>query len=531
MATRPFFDLDFITQTGNAPNDEATQTRIRKHVMRDVGRLTRKDGSIRSLQWELIVPEILEHEPQSGLYEPADPTPAVGFSTASPISRDNALGRLFPSHVNNSQREQRVSIVDRLGAGRLDPFIKYPIEMTNQTYQLVDDFFDDRHGNLAPFRDTYVRPALAYVKVSNSLLPAMGTWFPVGLNDAAAFYQVLSNAALNVNNVRHNTTGAESVHSLKYHTKALILVRKRISDLGEATSDGLISTICGFACYKHGVGDHGAWKIHMKALEDLIRLRGGTETLNTNKYLRLLLFCNDLSGSAIDDVEPRFPLPLLFLPTQPVWSNTPVPFQLHRISVLWRLKYPERCKIMDLIEDIMRFSGYVANSAVQTFGRIYKDLEFSFQNLIPLVHRLLSISAMALDIEDDGSIIQEAVRLGYLLYIAGIKRIFGVIGIGSKAHPQKLCSLLKQINMNWEEFGLIRSWCLAMGAMEALGDDKMWFLESLEESLRYQGFETLEQGEQLLRNFGWYDEAHTHLYRHTIRWKPTDSTSGLDKAS
>ncbi|RDW67554.1 hypothetical protein BP6252_08950 [Coleophoma cylindrospora] len=229
MATKPFFDLDFVTQTGNAPNDRATQTRIRRHVMRDVSRLTRKDGSTRSLQWELAVPEILEHEPQSGLYEPADPTPNIGFSTGSPIGRDNALGRLFPSHVNNSRGEQHISIVDRLGAGRMDPFIKYPIEMTNQTYQLVDDFFDDRYGNLAPFRDT---------------------WFPVGLNDAASFYQVLSNAALNVNNVRHNTTGAESVHSLKYHTKALNLVRRRISDLGEATSDGLISTICGFACYK-----------------------------------------------------------------------------------------------------------------------------------------------------------------------------------------------------------------------------------------------------------------------------------------
>jgi len=77
----------------------------------------------------------------------------------------------------------------------------------------------------------------------------MNRWFPVGLNDAASFYQVLSNAALNVNNARLRTTGAESIDSLTYHMKALSLVRKRIESLVDTTSDGLLSTVIGFACY------------------------------------------------------------------------------------------------------------------------------------------------------------------------------------------------------------------------------------------------------------------------------------------
>jgi len=113
--------------------------------------------------------------------------------------------------------------------------------------------------------------------------------------------------------------------------------------------------------------------------------------------------------------------------------------------------------------------------------------------------------------------IQEAIRLGCLLYLTGIKRIFGVAEIGSKLHPRKLCALLRSANWNWGRFGLLGVWCLAMGVIEGVGEDKKWFLESLVKELGENNFGTLEDSEGILRGFMWYEEIHTPLYRDTIR--------------
>jgi hypothetical protein len=225
--------LVFITQTGPAKSKKL-QTQIRKHVMKDIGKSRRKAGhreKVTPFQFSLEVPNEFETLKTTRLIEPNDsgesalqleePHRSSSVDTTPP---DNQLGQMIPA----SEPSFPLPEIDRIWTGRTDPFIKYPIEMSHRTRQLVDHVFDDRYGNTPAFRDA---------------------WMPVGILDPATFHQVLSNAALNLASLRAKRWVPETLESMRYHAKAVRSINRRIGNRRDALSDGLLGAVIGFACY------------------------------------------------------------------------------------------------------------------------------------------------------------------------------------------------------------------------------------------------------------------------------------------
>jgi len=79
--------------------------------------------------------------------------------------------------------------------------------------------------------------------------------FPLALTDVAAFHQVLANIAIQLETHRLPDRGTEkAIDYEKYevetrHNAALQIIRKRLMDPQEATSDGTIATIIAMICY------------------------------------------------------------------------------------------------------------------------------------------------------------------------------------------------------------------------------------------------------------------------------------------
>ncbi len=137
--------------------------------------------------------------------------------------------------------------------------------------------------------------------------PLRVAWFQISILDAAAFHQLLSGAATYFNNLRNGDGLAVNGESLAHHTYSLQLANRQMSDVKVATTDGVISSIIGFACYyvrvppppksglktdvviKHLIGDMINWRTHLDGLKAVIRLRGGIETLESNEYLKIML--------------------------------------------------------------------------------------------------------------------------------------------------------------------------------------------------------------------------------------------------
>lgn len=302
--------LVFITQVASVKKSKEASTLIRKHVMRDIGKSRRKQR--RYPQICLEVPEDIGHLalPLRSSSSQQKAIPPIRVSSKEkhslpalkecpqhdPASTKGACPRpqyLQPRNEEHEPATEELPIIDRTWTGRIDPFVKFPVELNDRTRELIDLAFDDRYLNIGPFRDACL---------------------PVGMMDEAAFHQVLSNALLNISCCRSAGAKMETYDAMMHHALAINSINERIQDVKTATSDGFIGAVVGFMCYHSYTGNMAACRAHMKGVEELIRLRGGVETLDSNRLVRTLLGWSDVGGASIEDSQPRFPLPHQLLP-------------------------------------------------------------------------------------------------------------------------------------------------------------------------------------------------------------------------
>jgi hypothetical protein len=133
-----------------------------------------------------------------------------------------------------------------------------------------------------------------------------------------------------------------------------------------------------------------------------------------------------------------------------------------------------------ILQDLLTFSIHLSQQVLLTNGNAYSDGYFAASHLLPIQHRLSSLASEVVDTEDEEDNIVQAVRLSCILYTAEIRRLFGIMGIFSDLHLSKLRTHIENSSPNWGELSILRTWCLAMGAMENRGSKRAWFLGELE---------------------------------------------------
>ena len=158
-------DYIFITGTKPGITDRNTQTIIRRHVMRDIGkarRSTKHHRGRKPLQYELVlrsgdtqVPTTWKAASTSVLASynlkmqvplPHSTKPLLvaalaGTTLPSPEEDRVAtltLARDSENHQASLSYAEAEGPVSRFGAGRMDPFVKYPVNINARTRALVD---------------------------------------------------------------------------------------------------------------------------------------------------------------------------------------------------------------------------------------------------------------------------------------------------------------------------------------------------------------------------------------------------------
>ena len=102
--------------------------------------------------------------------------------------------------------------------------------------------------------------------------------------------------------------------------------------------------------------------------------------------------------------------------------------------------------------------------------------------------------------------------------------MFGIVGVISFTHTRKLRVLLESQTKSWEEFGVLRAWVLAMGAMESTRQNRAWFFGELQTEQTVLGFNTLEELEARFREVLWFDKVHCPMYRELCSGHEYDSS-------
>jgi len=80
--------------------------------------------------------------------------------------------------------------------------------------------------------------------------------------------------------------------------------------------------------------------------------------------------------------------------------------------------------------------------------------------------------------EIDDAILQ-ASRLACTLFLAELKRMFGINAVNSTLQTQKLRGYLKTSKGHWGELQILRLWCFAIGGIESIGPLRDWYAQEL----------------------------------------------------
>jgi len=191
------------------------------------------------------------------------------------------------------------------------------------------------------------------------------------------------------------------------------------------------------------------------------------------------------------DTLPRFPYPDDLIPRTPArpLDNTV-------------LLLAEICKVEDLNSAI--YNLYSLNQLIihEAEARdVWKDGIFEWNHIVPALHKLLLIRHEELDAES------AAIRSGSILYIAAIRRRFGIRFL---THVQirklrvALSTLLENLNYSaYEDSGVI-VWMLVLGGtLSSLKDDHDWFVTHAAQHIFTVGCASWDEVKSTLKEVIW----------------------------
>lgn len=211
---------------------------------------------------------------------------------------------------------------------------------------------------------------------------------------------------------------------------------------------------------------------------------------------------------------PSWPIPLKLVPYRPALPpNIISPAGACKISSTWRGLFPTSHSILDIFDDTARFGIHLGTEEARTAGHIYTDVVFAGNLIIGLVHRLLSARS-AIDIERPETVFSEATRLALLLFLAEIRRRFGLHPVDSRVHVEKLQNVLETEAVDWTPLGSLRLWVVGMAVLEAPG--RMEAERLVGEWARRAfigGVTTAGQAERLFQDVMWIDTVHGVMFR------------------
>jgi hypothetical protein len=244
-----------------------------------------------------------------------------------------------------------------------------------------------------------------------------------------------------------------------------------------------------------------------------------------------------------------------------------LPLLSAQISLTWRtLLPPTHHPIINIMDELSRLAAFLKVETIRTHGRIYQEAQFAASHVNPILHRLLSLSLSTttetasnttthhneIDISDSPAVLQEATRLAAILYLAEIRRNFGILPVVSTIQLSKLQSLLSRSSSHfslhhppnmthqastspWTPFPALHLWVIAMGVVESRGaQQRAWFGERMFEVVNSEslavgvvaegprggspGGAAMEDAiQEVLKRFLWIGDLHGVVFRRNIQ--------------
>ncbi|CAJ2512400.1 Uu.00g054150.m01.CDS01 [Anthostomella pinea] len=456
----PNFEFVNVGRPGDVKKES---TRIRRHVMKDIGKARRKPKKRSQTTVEEGIVTLGEGS-EAGSARPL----------AFPIPRMD---------------------------GHLSTMV-YPTEMDEERLGLARFLFAEARATYIPFR-----------------FP----WLSMGLSDPAAWHITMANAVLLRNMAPGSSRKPEfnsNVEAMKWYTLSLGSISKRLADPSEKDSEGLVTAVAGFICHdKTATGNFERSEVHFKGLKRLIENKGGLEQLSS-PLLRLIICWHDLSGASYRDTTPHFKLPSGSITDIDTGNDTQY---LEHLVETWDRDVPALRDIKSAIRATAAIASYINRHSSDP--KFWTDEVTAARLLGPALHEVLSLAgrrplpdnpADPPNYPDAATITREAFRRAALLFLASFKVKFGAGSFEIGRHLDAFWQLSHMTLVDWTSCAPELSlWAHVVVAVqeEESGYRRAWHVRTIVGIMEAMVLTTSGQAFEVVRGIAWVDalvEGRTH---------------------
>ncbi|KAL2845525.1 hypothetical protein BJX68DRAFT_269054 [Aspergillus pseudodeflectus] len=453
-STKPLLFVHSSGPTHAHQRDEAVKTKIRQHIMADIGRARRKRP--RNPKVEVVM------QPWSDADVDRRELPKTGHN-------HKAHGRCTRCHCQPPANSSAT-------ASPVFPFWSQNPLVTLERHWGMDMF--SAYG-IAFVMNEGANRRLRSRSKSKGATGGGGFWFPFAFR-ASAFLRhfrqtIISPEVLDsVTDVPENTLQAIA---LQRSTGTIACIEEKLAarDAGVATSDSVIRGVLASICYNFVSMDCDQARIHMKGLTQLISARGATESPLDDEELRLMIFWVDITASLLFSSKPHFPVPADLIPASPL----PTQSDISALPLRYLQSQPSpvtdeyTATILYCLRDLWGGAAYIQSKGTFHETEPWTDEESIGLRLNPLAHRLLSISPSteSRPASSHGTAISRALQLGQILFIIIVKRAYRSYPGSPAVYALKLVRLLSDTRVWAGDAGLpsVRLWLLVLCGISLCG--------------------------------------------------------------
>ncbi|KAK3305000.1 uncharacterized protein B0T15DRAFT_484776 [Chaetomium strumarium] len=195
---------------------------------------------------------------------------------------------------------------------------------------------------------------------------------------------------------------------------------------GLATGDRVIYAVLAVICYNLLSLEFHQARVHLEGLGGLIAARGGIQSLKGNNELRLMIFWVDVATCLLFNTRPRYSLPLDLTPsmfhTDPSTKVLPIPVSkilaTAEVEVGVRLTH-----IPDYVAALSEVAIIIESELAARGNALWNDEIFLGLRINPLAHRLFDRMGRTIRFSSHLDQILESIRLGVIVWIIWTKRM------------------------------------------------------------------------------------------------------------
>ncbi|KAK5627496.1 hypothetical protein RRF57_003212 [Xylaria bambusicola] len=403
---KPLLFVHNIGPTHVHDRDHETKTKIRRHIMLDIGRERRKP--LRNPQLEIV------------LQFPNNDNAAQAARSETSRHKDDFIDR---RHLPSLPR----------------PFWnQHPLDVL-ESHWCMDVFA--AYGIMLMLKEG--RNLVSTGRSTESFI------FPFAFQQSLFLrhYGQLITAPEQLAGVSHEKPTRFKIMALQRSLGAIACIESALAgtNLENPSTERVILTIIAVISFNLISSDLDQALIHICGLKSLIAAWDETFDLHDNDEIRLMIFWVDVTTSLVHDCSPRFPLPSDLIPVL-VPAEPPLP--LRTLIIPGPEDDGNIVHVLSCIMDLNAIASLIESELTARGDTLWGESVLLGLWLNPVAHRLLDRSTVT-STPFRPSPISEALRQGALLWIIRIQRRYHAYPGSPITIVQKLLSLLTQ--PDWSE--------------------------------------------------------------------------------